>query len=93
MTVACTYDHRIIQGAESGAFLGKLQALLEGEDGFYEEVFLELGMPYQPVKWQSDRGAALPGFRDDKRFEEIAKQAAVLQLINAYRVRGTSSPT
>jgi 2-oxoglutarate dehydrogenase E1 component len=88
MTVTCTYDHRIIQGAESGAFLGKLQALLEGEDGFYEEIFLELGMPYQPVKWQSDRSAALPGFRDDKRFEEIAKQAAVLQLINAYRVRG-----
>ena len=88
MTVTCTYDHRIIQGAESGAFLGKLQALLEGEDGFYEEIFLELGMPYQPVKWQGDRAAALPGFRDDKRFEEIAKQAAVLQLINAYRVRG-----
>jgi len=88
MTVTCTYDHRVIQGAESGAFLGKLQALLEGEDGFYEEVFLELGMPYQPVKWQSDRASALPGFRDEKRFEEIAKQAAVLQLINAYRVRG-----
>ena len=88
MTVTCTYDHRIIQGAESGAFLGKLQALLEGEDGFYEEIFLELGMPYQPVKWQTDRSAALPGFRDEKRFEEIAKQAAVLQLINAYRVRG-----
>jgi 2-oxoglutarate decarboxylase len=88
MTVTCTYDHRIIQGAESGAFLGKLQGLLEGEDGFYEAIFLELGMPYQPVKWRSDRSAALPGYRDEKRFEEIAKQAAVLQLINAYRVRG-----
>jgi 2-oxoglutarate dehydrogenase E1 component len=88
MTLTCTYDHRIIQGAESGAFLGKLQALLEGQDGFYEEVFLELGMPYQPVKWQGDRGGIVSAFRDDKRLDEIAKQAAVLQLINAYRVRG-----
>jgi len=34
MTMTCTYDHRIIQGAESGLFLGKIQALLEGQDGF-----------------------------------------------------------
>ena len=39
MTVTCTYDHRVIQGAESGMFLGRLQALLEGEDGFYEQIF------------------------------------------------------
>src|SRR4051812_12967702 len=38
MTMTCTYDHRIIQGAESGLFLGKMQALLDGNDGFYEEV-------------------------------------------------------
>ncbi len=35
MTVSSTYDHRIIQGAESGAFLGTVDALLQGEDGFY----------------------------------------------------------
>jgi 2-oxoglutarate dehydrogenase E1 component len=88
MTMSCTYDHRIIQGAESGAFLGAVQALLEGEDGFYDEIFSATGMPYQPVRWQTDRGAGLAGFRDERRLEEIAKQAAVLQLINAYRVRG-----
>jgi 2-oxoglutarate decarboxylase len=87
MTMTCTYDHRIIQGAESGAFLGRLQALLEGEEGFYEEIFLATGMPYQPVRWQVDRGGLSP-LRDDRRLDEIAKQAAVLQLINAYRVRG-----
>jgi len=32
MTLTCTYDHRIIQGAESGAFLGRVQALLDGKD-------------------------------------------------------------
>lgn len=88
MTMTCTYDHRIIQGAESGMFLGKIQSLLEGADDFYDEIFTATGMPYQPVRWQADRRSSLPGFRDEKRMEEIAKQAAVLQLINAYRVRG-----
>ena len=46
MTLTCTYDHRIIQGAESGMFLGKVQALLDGKDGFYEEVFEHLRMPH-----------------------------------------------
>ena len=35
MTVTSTYDHRVIQGAESGAFLGTVDALLQGDDGFY----------------------------------------------------------
>ena len=39
MSVTCTYDHRIIQGAESGMFLGTLQSLLDGEQDFYEEIF------------------------------------------------------
>ena len=39
MTLTCTYDHRIIQGAESGMFLGKLQELLQGADEFYDEIF------------------------------------------------------
>ena len=39
MSVTCTYDHRVIQGAESGMFLGSLQSLLDGENGFYEEIF------------------------------------------------------
>ena len=38
-----TYDHRIIQGAESGRFLGRIEALLQGEAGFYEDVFESLG--------------------------------------------------
>ena len=86
MTVTCTYDHRIIQGAESGMFLGRLQELLEGADRFYDSVFAALKIPYHPVSFEQDRGAVLPG--GDGRMAEIAKQAAVLQLINAYRVRG-----
>jgi len=86
MTITCTYDHRIIQGAESGMFLGKVQALLEGADGFYESIFADLKGPYRPVRWEQDRPvgfAAVAGARS-----EVAKEAAVLQLINAYRVRG-----
>ena len=44
MTMTSTYDHRIIQGAESGRFLQRIEALLQGEDGFYERVFADLGV-------------------------------------------------
>jgi multifunctional 2-oxoglutarate metabolism enzyme len=86
MTLNCTYDHRIIQGAESGLFLGKVQALLDGADRFYDEVFAHLKMPHQPVRWEKDRQPRLPG--TGTRTAEIAKQAGIIQLINAYRVRG-----
>ena len=53
MTVTSTYDHRIIQGAESGAFLGTLDQLLQGEEGFFEliaESFELSPASYQVVK-------------------------------------------
>jgi 2-oxoglutarate decarboxylase len=87
MTVTCTYDHRVVQGAESGAFLGRLQALLEGEDGFYEKIFSDLKIPHKPVHWEPDRTVSIPGLRGAQQ-DEVVKEAAVLQLINAYRVRG-----
>ncbi|HLK62362.1 MAG TPA: multifunctional oxoglutarate decarboxylase/oxoglutarate dehydrogenase thiamine pyrophosphate-binding subunit/dihydrolipoyllysine-residue succinyltransferase subunit, partial [Bryobacteraceae bacterium] len=86
MTLTCTYDHRIIQGAESGAFLGKVQSLLDGSDGFYEEIFAHLRMPHTPVRWEKDRRALLPGMSGVH--EEGAKEAGIIQMINAYRVRG-----
>ena len=43
MTLTSTYDHRVIQGAESGAFLRRIEELLQGEDGFYEAVAADLG--------------------------------------------------
>ncbi|MGE5567649.1 MAG: multifunctional oxoglutarate decarboxylase/oxoglutarate dehydrogenase thiamine pyrophosphate-binding subunit/dihydrolipoyllysine-residue succinyltransferase subunit [Rhodospirillales bacterium] len=87
MTLTCTYDHRIIQGAESGLFLARVQALLQGDSNFYEDIFADLRLPYQPAKWEPDRSTALPGAGADQ-LSAAAKQAAVLQLINAYRVRG-----
>jgi 2-oxoglutarate decarboxylase len=87
MTVTCTYDHRVIQGAESGTFLGRIQTLLDGKDGFYEEIFNHLRMPHQPVRWEKDRQPLLPGV-NAARYAEIAKEAGIIQMINAYRVRG-----
>jgi multifunctional 2-oxoglutarate metabolism enzyme len=87
MTITCTYDHRVIQGAESGMFLGKIQALLDGADGFYDEIFAQLRMPHQPVRWEKDRQPLLPGMTS-ARTAEIAKEAGIMQMINAYRVRG-----
>ncbi|MBV9801972.1 MAG: multifunctional oxoglutarate decarboxylase/oxoglutarate dehydrogenase thiamine pyrophosphate-binding subunit/dihydrolipoyllysine-residue succinyltransferase subunit [Solirubrobacterales bacterium] len=49
MTMTSTYDHRIIQGAESGRFLQRVDALLGGEEGFYERVFGDLGLVLPPL--------------------------------------------
>ena len=80
MTLTSTYDHRIIQGAQSGDFLRRIHALLLGEDGFYDEVFRALRIPYEPIRWVRDISAS--------HEDDVAKQARVQELIHAYRVRG-----
>ena len=86
LMITCTYDHRIIQGAESGAFLAKLQQLLLGEDGFYDGVFRDLKIPYMPLRWQTDQ-QILPS-RLGSVNTDVAKEAAVIRLISSYRIRG-----
>ena len=85
MTITSTYDHRVIQGAESGAFLAVVEQLLRGEHGFYDDVFSSLGIPYRPFTPSTDSTPQLGG---GSELEMIQKQARVLQLIRAYRVRG-----
>jgi 2-oxoglutarate decarboxylase len=80
LTLTSTYDHRIIQGAESGDFLRRMHELLLGADGFYDDIFRSLRIPYEPVRWVSD----IPVSHDD----EVGKPARVIELIHAYRVRG-----
>jgi multifunctional 2-oxoglutarate metabolism enzyme len=77
ITLTSTYDHRIIQGAESGEFLRRVHELLLGEDGFYDDIFASLRIPYEPVRWVKDipEGA-------------VDKTARVLELIDAFRTRG-----
>jgi 2-oxoglutarate dehydrogenase E1 component len=86
ITLTSTYDHRIVQGAESGAFLARVHELIIGQDRFYDVIFSDLGIPHSPLRWNSDRNPFfLPG---DHVREQTIKEARVMELINAYRVRG-----
>jgi multifunctional 2-oxoglutarate metabolism enzyme len=76
VTFTSTYDHRIIQGAESGDFLRTVHELLLADD-FYDEIFRELGIPYEPVRWRTDNPDPISD-----------KNARVIELIAAYRNRG-----
>ena len=80
ITLTSTYDHRIIQGAQSGEFLRRMHQLLLGDDEFYDDIFASLRIPYEPVRWSPD----MP----DSHEGEIDKAARVMELIHAYRVRG-----
>jgi len=84
MTLTSTYDHRIIQGAESGLFLKYVAECLTGAHGFYDEIFESLGVPYEPSRWANDHNP-VAGEGDTER---ILKQIRVQELINMYRVRG-----
>jgi multifunctional 2-oxoglutarate metabolism enzyme len=86
MTITSTYDHRILQGAESGAFLALIDEMLRGQHEFYDEIFADLGIRYRPYRWAMDVNPAILG--EERRREVVRKQARVFELINAYRVRG-----
>ncbi|HLI16299.1 MAG TPA: multifunctional oxoglutarate decarboxylase/oxoglutarate dehydrogenase thiamine pyrophosphate-binding subunit/dihydrolipoyllysine-residue succinyltransferase subunit [Acidimicrobiales bacterium] len=85
VTLTSTYDHRIIQGAESGRFLQRVHELLVGADGFYDDVFAALGVGCEPARWARDRHPLTPGQREAT---QLAKEQEVRALINMYRVRG-----
>ncbi|WP_430592629.1 multifunctional oxoglutarate decarboxylase/oxoglutarate dehydrogenase thiamine pyrophosphate-binding subunit/dihydrolipoyllysine-residue succinyltransferase subunit [Humidisolicoccus flavus] len=80
LTLTSTYDHRVIQGAGSGEFLKIVHGLLLGEFGFYNDIFADLRIPYEPIKWSTDVAV--------HEAEEVSKATRVAHLVNAYRVRG-----
>ena len=81
VTITSTYDHRIIQGAESGEFLRAIHSLLIGEHNFYNDIFTSVGVPYQPINFNPDRATSSSD-------EAVTKQIAVNQCVNMHRVRG-----
>ena len=80
ITLTSTYDHRVIQGAQSGDFLRRIHELILGGDHFYDEIFAALRIPYEPIRWTVD-------FQFSKE-DQISKTARVQQLIDAYRTFG-----
>ena len=80
ITLTSTYDHRVIQGAGSGEFLKIVHGLLLGEEGFYDQIFADLRIPYEPVRWVADF--------DRDGVDDRDKSTRIQELINAYRVRG-----
>jgi 2-oxoglutarate dehydrogenase E1 component len=86
ITISSTYDHRVIQGAESGLFLAKIHEYLIGKHGFYDEIFHDLDIKYPPLRWAEDYNPSI--FGGDHIRQQTVKQAKVLELINAYRIRG-----
>ncbi|MDT7923238.1 MAG: multifunctional oxoglutarate decarboxylase/oxoglutarate dehydrogenase thiamine pyrophosphate-binding subunit/dihydrolipoyllysine-residue succinyltransferase subunit [Chlorobiota bacterium] len=77
LALTSTYDHRIIQGAESGEFLAYIERLLLGEEEFYARIFEQLRIPIPPFVWAVDRTS-----------DAGQKQERLTQLIRSYRVRG-----
>ena len=96
MTLTSTYDHRVIQGAESGSFLRRIEQLLEGEDGFYEDVATDFGIDAAPLAAAHPASASAPPLGATPQAasptapdEELlgAVQAAT-SLLKGYRTHG-----
>ncbi|MBS1560379.1 MAG: multifunctional oxoglutarate decarboxylase/oxoglutarate dehydrogenase thiamine pyrophosphate-binding subunit/dihydrolipoyllysine-residue succinyltransferase subunit [Bacteroidetes bacterium] len=86
VTITSTYDHRVIQGAESGEFLQYMHQLLLGEHRFYDQIYASIDVHFEPIRWSIDRGSN-PFLAADQP-EIVDKEARVLQMIHAFRVRG-----
>ena len=88
MTLTSTYDHRIIQGAESGFFLQAVDKLFQGEEGFYEAIAADLAVDVPPV------GAGAPApVREAVVSGEVSREAlyhvaAAMSLVKAHRTHG-----
>ena len=99
MTMTSTYDHRVIQGAQSGEFLRRIDELLAGADGFYETLFAQLGVaaavrgtstsangtPPTPAREAAAPIAELPGVPSEEMLRAIA---AGMAIVSAYRRHG-----
>jgi 2-oxoglutarate decarboxylase len=85
MTLTSTYDHRIIQGAESGAFLGLVDRLLQGEEQFFESIARSLQLePLKAAPAQRSRTETAQSMPPDMMYHV----AAAMALVKAFRMHG-----
>ena len=93
MTLTSTYDHRIIQGAQSGEFLRRIEELLNGADGFYDTLFASLGLPKPAAAGQMETRA--PGTQTAARIDSDLLRAATAgaALVARYRTYGHTAAT
>ena len=84
VTLTSTYDHRVIQGAESGLFLKHVHELLIGERGFYDDIFSSFSVPEPPAHWQRDHRTADVATTGGA----TGRDEAVRALIASYRLHG-----
>lgn len=87
VNITSTYDHRIIQGAENAEFLAYINDLFIGKHQFFEQIFYSLNIPFQPIKWAQDTDEH-EVYGNKHKLSDTEKSAHVMQMINAYRVRG-----
>ncbi len=97
MTMTSTYDHRVIQGAESGSFLRAVDQMLQGEEGFYESIADALGVVLPSAASVSSPAAAAapresaaadPAARRDNSGAQLSQVAAAMGLVKAFRTHG-----
>ncbi|HEX2412010.1 MAG TPA: 2-oxo acid dehydrogenase subunit E2, partial [Solirubrobacteraceae bacterium] len=95
MTMTSTYDHRIIQGAESGQFLQVVEQYLQGEHGFYEQMFSDLGATLADTRAAAAAPAPVPAAAPAEEAPAAPPSEQLLQavqaatsLIKAHRTHG-----
>ncbi|MCP4501974.1 MAG: multifunctional oxoglutarate decarboxylase/oxoglutarate dehydrogenase thiamine pyrophosphate-binding subunit/dihydrolipoyllysine-residue succinyltransferase subunit [Deltaproteobacteria bacterium] len=88
MSMSSTYDHRVIQGAESGRYLKLVHEYLIGEHDFYDEIFRELTIPHHPYRLRTDRAVGSSSVLSGN-LAATEKAMRVSQLIHSFRVRGS----
>jgi 2-oxoglutarate decarboxylase len=86
MTISSTYDHRIIQGAESGRFLATVEDLLRGTDDFYGYVADCLEIPRSVIS--STVPTVAPAAVGPAPPAATAEIAAGVALVRSYRQFG-----
>jgi 2-oxoglutarate dehydrogenase E1 component len=87
MTITSTYDHRIIQGVESGMFLRRLDGLLQGDDNFYGAVFESLRVSGSEMRDAGSVPATAPTHPASRvpYPDELKHVAAAMALVKATR--------